>query len=108
MNIQRYALPEDYYQTYLQRIDAVTVEDIQRVAKNMIKPNNLNICVVGSPDILDLLKPFDAMAASTNTMRLARFAFHAVTPPKAPQSKTWLRPISRQSVARRLGANSLA
>ena len=60
LNIQRYALPEDYYQTYLQRIDAVTVEDIQRVAKNMIKPNNLNICVVGSPDILDLLEPFDA------------------------------------------------
>ncbi len=36
------------------------MEDIQRVAKNMIKPNNLNICVVGSPAILDLLKPFDA------------------------------------------------
>ncbi len=60
LNIQRYALPEDYYQTYLQRIDAVTVDDIQRVAKNMIKPNNLNICVVGSPAILDLLKPFDS------------------------------------------------
>ena len=60
MNIRRYALPDDCHQTYLQRIDAVTVEDIQRVAKNMIKPNNLNICVVGSPDILDLLEPFDA------------------------------------------------
>lgn len=59
LNIQRYSLPEDYYQTYLKRIEAVTVEDIQRVAKNMIKPNNLNICVVGSPDILELLKPFD-------------------------------------------------
>ena len=63
LNIQRYGLPEDYYQTYLQRIGR-TVEDIQRVAKNMIKPNNLNICVVGSPDILDLLKPFDASEAS--------------------------------------------
>ena len=60
LNIERYDLPEDYYQTYLQRLDAVTVEDIQRVAKNMLKPNNLNICVVGSPDILDNLRPFDS------------------------------------------------
>ena len=60
LNIERYDLPEDYYQTYLQRLDAVTIEDIQRVAKNMLKPNNLNICVVGSPDILDKLRPFDA------------------------------------------------
>ena len=60
LNIERYDLPEDYYQTYLQRLDAVTVEDIQRVAKNMLKPNNLNICVVGSPDILDNLRSFDA------------------------------------------------
>ncbi|MEC7476736.1 MAG: pitrilysin family protein [Bacteroidota bacterium] len=60
LNIERYDLPEDHYQTYLQRLDAVTVEDIQRVAKNMLKPNNLNICVVGSPDILDKLRPFDA------------------------------------------------
>ena len=60
LNIERYDLPEDYYQTYLQRLDAVTVEDIQRVAKNMLKPNNLNICVVGSPDILEKLRPFDA------------------------------------------------
>ena len=56
LNIERYDLPEDYYQTYLQRLDAVTIEDVQRVAKNMIKPNNLNICVVGSPDILDKLR----------------------------------------------------
>ena len=60
LNIERYDLPEDYYQTYLQRLEAVTVDDIQRVAQNMLKPNNLNICVVGSPDILDNLKPFDA------------------------------------------------
>ncbi len=60
LNIERYDLPEDYYQTYLQRLDAVTIEDIQRVAKNMLKPNNLNICVVGSPDMLDKLRPFDA------------------------------------------------
>ena len=60
LNIERYDLPEDYYQTYLQRLADVTVEDIQRVAQNMLKPNNLNICVVGSPDILNNLRQFDA------------------------------------------------
>ena len=60
LNIARYDLPDDYYQTYLQRLDAVTVEDIQRVAQSMLKPNNLNICVVGTPDILDKLRAFDA------------------------------------------------
>lgn len=59
LNIERYDLPDDYYQTYLQRLEAVTVEDIQRVAQNMLKPNNLNICVVGSPEILDKLRAFD-------------------------------------------------
>ena len=108
LNIRRYALPEDCHQTYLRRIDAVTVEDIQRVAKNMIKPNNLNICVVGSPDILDLLKPLMPMAASINTMRLGRFGFHAAMLPKAPRSKAWFRPTSRPLVVQRLGANSRA
>lgn len=59
LNIERFDLPEDHYQTYLARLEAVTTEDIQRVAKNMIQPNNLNICVVGSSDILDKLKRFD-------------------------------------------------
>ena len=59
LNIARYKLPQDYYDTYLARLDAVTIEDVQRAAKNMIKPNNLNICVVGSPDVADRLAVFD-------------------------------------------------
>jgi hypothetical protein len=60
LNIERYNLPEDYYQTYLTRLETVTAEDVQRVARNMIKPNNLNICVVGAPEVLDNLRAFDA------------------------------------------------
>ena len=59
LNIQRYGLPEDYYQTYLQRMTPSPWKTFNGWP-NMIKPNNLNICVVGSPNILDLLKPFDA------------------------------------------------
>ena len=59
LNISRYHLPEDYYQTYLSRLDAVTAEDVQRVAQDMIRFNNVNICVVGTPEVMEKLKVFD-------------------------------------------------
>ena len=59
LNIARYNLPEDHYATYLQRLEAVTAEDVQRVAKSLLKSNNLNICIVGNPDIVETLEVFD-------------------------------------------------
>jgi YD repeat-containing protein len=47
LNVKRYNLPEDYYATYLQRVDAVTLDDIRSMAKKYIKPNNAHIIVVG-------------------------------------------------------------
>lgn len=50
INIARYNLPKDYYKNYLKNLNAVTVEDVQAVAKKYIKPNNAHIVVVGSGD----------------------------------------------------------
>ncbi len=47
LNIQRYGLPEDYYESYLSRLDAVTVEDIMAVAKKYFKADALVITAVG-------------------------------------------------------------
>lgn len=47
LNIQRYNLPEDYYSNYLKRLNAVTLDDIQEMAKKYIKPDNAHIVVVG-------------------------------------------------------------
>ena len=47
-NIERYNLPKDYYQNYLKRLAAVTVDDIQRVAKKYIRPEHAHIMVVGN------------------------------------------------------------
>jgi len=33
LNIQRYGLPKDYYQTYLQKIESITIKDVQAMAK---------------------------------------------------------------------------
>jgi hypothetical protein len=50
LNIERYNLPKDYYSTYLERLAAVTVEDVQQAAKKFIKPENAWIIVGGNRD----------------------------------------------------------
>ena len=59
LNIARYNLPKDYYKNYLKNLNAVTVEDIEEMAKKYIKPNNCYILVVGKgAEIADNLKRF--------------------------------------------------
>ncbi len=41
-------LPEDYYETFLQKIDAVTVDDIQTAAKTYLHPDKARIVVAGN------------------------------------------------------------
>lgn len=43
-------LPKDFYATYLQKINAVTVDDIKRVAKNYFNETNSRIVIVGNAD----------------------------------------------------------
>ncbi len=60
LNINMYDLPADYYETYLQRLDAVTIEDISRVANKYITPDKARIVVVGNKDeVMAKLIPFD-------------------------------------------------
>ncbi len=47
LNIETDDLPQDFYQTYLKKINAVTAEDIQRVAKKYYLADNARIIVVG-------------------------------------------------------------
>lgn len=47
LDIEREGLPKTFYKAYLQKINAVTAEDIQRVAKKYFLPNRARIFVVG-------------------------------------------------------------
>ncbi|MCC6600982.1 MAG: insulinase family protein, partial [Crocinitomicaceae bacterium] len=58
LNIEKYHLPKDYYETYLQKLNAVTVTDIQNAARKWLKPENSHIVVVGNRDIIPSLKKF--------------------------------------------------
>lgn len=49
-NTYRFNLPKDYYQTYLQRLEAVTIADVQAMAQKYIQPDNAYIVVAGSKD----------------------------------------------------------
>ena len=47
LNIETENLPEDFYQTYLEKINAVTLEDVQHVAKKYFLPENSRIVIAG-------------------------------------------------------------
>lgn len=47
VNQEIYGLQHDYLQTYRDHIRAVSLEDVQRVAKEFIKPDEITIVVVG-------------------------------------------------------------
>jgi len=50
LNTIRYNLPKDYYATYLEKLNAVTVADVRAMAEKYIKPENAYILVVGNQD----------------------------------------------------------
>ena len=60
LNTYKYKLPKDYYNTYLARLEKVTIADVQRVAKKYIVPSNAYILVVGNKDeVAEKLLKFD-------------------------------------------------
>jgi zinc protease len=57
LNIKLNNLPEDFYTTYLQKINDVTVEDVNRVANKYFKTENARIVVVGKgSDVMENLE----------------------------------------------------
>ena len=60
INTDKYELPSDYYATYLKQISAVTIDDIQEMAKKYIRPDNALILIVGDKEIGETTAPFSA------------------------------------------------
>ncbi|EKB47755.1 insulinase family protein [Cecembia lonarensis] len=67
INTQRYQLPDDFYTSYLQRLNALTVEDINAAAKKYLKPDNMYITVVGNGAVIqESLMAFGEVNRFTN------------------------------------------
>jgi len=69
LNIETEGLPKDFYKTYLARINAITVEDVQKAAKKYFHINNARIVVAGKgSEVLESLEkiPFNGRMLPVN------------------------------------------
>ncbi len=58
---QIYDLPDDYLETYRDKINEVTMEDVETAAKKYVQPENMAIVIVGdAEDILPQVKEYAA------------------------------------------------
>lgn len=61
-------LPSDYLETYRDRVQAVTVDEIQRVANEYVRPDEAALIVVGDGSaVLEQIKPYCSDIAIYNT-----------------------------------------
>ncbi len=59
LNTARYNLPKDYYANYLKNLNAVTITDVQAMARKYIRPSNAYVVVVGNKEeVADKLSGF--------------------------------------------------
>jgi zinc protease len=65
-----FGLPEDYFENYRAHIDAVTRDDVARVAREQLRPDRLAIVVVGRTD---------AIADDMRALRCGPVQLHSVT-----------------------------
>jgi zinc protease len=63
VNLEFYGYPADYYQQYPARLQAVTAEDVARVAKKYVSPNQVAVLVVGKEKDFD--KPLSTLGTVT-------------------------------------------
>jgi len=87
LNIKTNDLPEDFYTTFLQKINEVTVDDVLRVSKKYFGYDNVRIVVVGKAvDVVPGLEElpykvyyFDKFANPTNKPELMKEAPQSVS-----------------------------
>lgn len=68
VQIRMLGLPDDYLQTYREQIQEVSVEDVQRVANEYIRPDEVAIIIVGDgKEIRRQVEPFASAIELYNT-----------------------------------------
>jgi len=68
VQIKMLNLPNQYLETYRDNVQAVTIEEIQRVAQAYVKPDQAALVVVGDgATVLDQIKPYCADIETFNT-----------------------------------------
>lgn len=81
LNTFRYKLPADYYATYLERLDKITIADVQAMAKKYLQPDNCIILVVGNKS--DVAGKLTGFAASGRVEFFDRYGHPLIDKPMA-------------------------
>ncbi|MGA0030961.1 MAG: M16 family metallopeptidase [Flavobacteriaceae bacterium] len=71
LNIETQGLSADFYENYLSRIDAVTAEEVQRVAQKYFKVDQARIVVVGKGS--EVLPALEKMQFDSTPLKVAYF-----------------------------------
>lgn len=64
-----YSYPADYFDTYRDKITSVTVDDVHRMAREYLHPDQLLVLAVGDPAVID--QPLAALGAGPVTIAQA-------------------------------------
>jgi zinc protease len=68
VQIKMLNLPDDHLETYRDRVQAITIEDIQRVAEKYVKPDEAAVVIVGDgASVLEQIKPYSEDIEIYNT-----------------------------------------
>jgi zinc protease len=76
LNYEYYGYPRDFLAQYQKALSAVTVADVQRVAREHLDPKNLTIVAVGKPE--DFVEPLATLGLPVTSIDLK------IPPPKGP------------------------
>jgi predicted Zn-dependent peptidase len=52
-NLVVYGLPDTYFNDYMSKVNAVTIEDVDRVAKKYLDPAKMAIVIVGDRTVIE-------------------------------------------------------
>ena len=75
LNIEKEGLPADFYETYLERINAVSVDDVQKAAQKYFSIDNARIVVAGKgSDVIENLEKVEFNGKKVPMLYFDKFA----------------------------------
>ncbi|MER3319750.1 MAG: pitrilysin family protein [Allomuricauda sp.] len=81
LNIETENLPKDFYQTYLERLDAITKEDVQKAAQKHFSTSNARVVVTGKgSDVLENLEKVSFNGKDVPVLYYDKYASKAEKP----------------------------
>lgn len=96
LNIETEDLPDDFYKTYLERINAVTIEDVQKAAQKYFTSAHSRVVVVGKGS--DVIENLEKVSLNGKAVPVKYFNKYAVPTEKPDYNTALPEGVSVQSI----------